>query len=109
MDPSLLEQLLAFYQTCDAFQGKLLQVQSYLSTHRDNYDRHFTSYTQLEFKLTYFGIRFSGNRACFYGDTQSYEIASDLIQSFQAKSDTEYEIVEIYSEKVYRCTKLKFG
>ncbi len=108
MNKELQEKLIAFFQNCDSFKGMNLIVNEYISTNKDNFDRHFTSCSKLAFKMIDFGVRFSGARAKFRGENQYYEIGGDLITEFKELENDEYEILEKYSEKVYRKKILKF-
>ncbi|MBQ4822115.1 hypothetical protein [Aquimarina sp. MMG016] len=108
MNKELKEQLLLFYQKCDSFKGKTVYIKEYISTHKDNFDRHFTTFSELKFKLNNFGVRLSGGRVFFMADEQMYEIGGDIIIAIKSKENNEFELMEKYSETVYRKSILKF-
>ncbi len=108
MSQDLKERLILFFQSCNSFKGKRIQVKEHISTNKDNYDRHFASFSKMEFQLIDFGIRISGARAMFIGETQSYEIGADMLIKFEQQENDMYELVEKYSENVFRKSTLTF-
>jgi hypothetical protein len=55
-----------------------------------------------------FGVRFSGNRAMFMGEKQSYEIGGDHIIQISRIGESDFEVLERYSEKVFRRSVIIF-
>ncbi len=108
MSQDLKEKLISFFEGCESLKGKRIYVKEYISTNKCNFDRHFSTYSEMEFELRDFGVRISGGRAMFIGENQSYEIGSDLLIKFENQGDNKYELVEQYSESVFRKTILKF-
>jgi len=108
MTQEMKVKVIAFYQKCGSLKEKKIIITECISTNRDNFDRHFTTYSKLVFILIDFGVRFSGNRATFRGENQYYEIGGDLIIKLENLVEEEFEIIEKYSEKVFRRTTIKF-
>ncbi len=97
-----------FFKDCDSLKGKRIHVKESISTNKYNFDRHFSTYSEMEFELKNFGVRISGGRAMFMGENQFYEIGSNLLIKFENQGDNKYELVEKYSENVFRKSILKF-
>lgn len=108
MQPSLIQNLILFFETCDSFLGKKILIKEFISTNRDDFDRHFTTSSSLEFELKNFAVRTSGGRAMFLGEKQSYEIGSDLVIGFEKADNQTYAFLEKYSETVFRKSILQF-
>ncbi|MFK7774846.1 MAG: hypothetical protein AB8F94_22085 [Saprospiraceae bacterium] len=108
MSQELKNKIIKIYQKWDSFKNWQISIKVAISTNKDNFDRHFTSFSKLEFVMKDFGVRFSGNRARFEGEKQSYEIGGDHIIRIEEKEEDEFEIIEKYSEKVFRRTMIKF-
>ncbi len=96
-----------FAQKCEKWKGYTLKIHSALSSNKDNFNRHFTTFTSMEFVMTNFATRFSGSRMMFMGDKQTYEISIALIE-LNETNPLEFEFLEKYSETVYRKSTLTF-
>lgn len=108
MQQELKERLIAFFESCHSYKGKHIHVREYISTRKDNFDRHFTTFSELDFKVENFGVRISGGRAMFIGANQSYEIGADMLIVFEEIEKDVFELIERYSENVYRKSVIKF-
>ncbi|UZR95251.1 hypothetical protein [Chondrinema litorale] len=108
MNNQLKERLFKFLQTCDNYRGRKIIIKEFITTNKDNYNRHFTTFSELEFTLQSCGARISGGRAMFLGDKLSYEIAIDIIVDLIEIDELNFELVEKYSESVYRKSELRF-
>lgn len=104
----LKDKLITFFENGEQFIGFIIKIHSALSVNFDNFNRHFTSYSNQEFVLKYVGVRFSGARAMFDGEKDTYEISVADIISFEEKSKNHYIFIEKLSDKVYKLTELKF-
>ncbi|MGB1242915.1 MAG: hypothetical protein ACPG49_10360 [Chitinophagales bacterium] len=108
MTPELKEQQLAFFEKCDSFKGRQIHIRAALSTNGENFDRHFTTFTTMVFELKHFGVRTSGARAMFMGEHQTFEIAIGLIEKIEVLKNDTFEVLEKYSEKIFRRTVIRF-
>ncbi len=108
MTKALIEEALLFFEHFATQKGKIIRISEYISTNKDNYNRHFTTFAEMTFELERFGVRFSGARALFHGQSQFYEISADRLIKLEDKGDNIFELTEKYSEKVYRKSILKF-
>jgi hypothetical protein len=106
-DEKIKIELMTFVQNFQINIGKSLFFSEAICTERTNFDRHFTTFSSTEFKLSKIGVRFSGARLMFEGERIAYEIALDNIILFEER-ENEVEFIEAYSEKIYRKTILKF-
>ncbi len=102
------EEQLSYYEKWESYKGKQLKISAYLSTNRENFDRHFTSFLKMGFKLNIFLVRFSGHRVCFMGDEHTFEIGGDHIIQITDNMSHEYEVIEKYNDTVFRKTILQF-
>lgn len=109
MNPALKENLLAFYEHCDVFYGSEIKIREAISTNGLNFDRHFTTWSNMAFLFQRFGWRISGARIMFQGETMMYEISADRIMEFSTIAENEFEFIEMYSDTVYRKTNIKFS
>ena len=109
MNQELKDELIGIYQKWNSFNNRHISINESISTNKDNFDRHFTSFSNLEFVMKEFGVRFSGNRAMFIGAKQSYEIGGDHIIKIENTGESEFEVFEKYNEKVYRRSVIKFS
>ena len=108
MTEDMKHKIIEFIENFDVNKGKSLIFREAISTNKDNFDRHFTSYSKIEFILLNFTVRISGARMMFDGDKMNYEIGVDHIIQFEDK-EGEIEILEALSEKVYRRTIIKIN
>ena len=108
MTQELKDKIIEIFQRWDSFKNSRISIKVAISTNKDNFDRHFTSFSKIEFVMKEFGVRFSGNRAMFMGEKQSYEIGGDHIIRISKTVEREFEILEKYSEKVFRRSVIKF-
>jgi hypothetical protein len=90
------------------FIGKRILIRESISINKDNFDRHFTSFSNFEFVIKNTGIRLSGAKIYFMGTDSNYEVHFDLISEFLEIANNEYQLIEILSENVYRESNLKF-
>jgi hypothetical protein len=90
------------------FLGRRIKINEAISRNKNNFDRHFTSFSNFEFIITNAGIRFSGAKIFFTDENSNYEIHFDGINEFSERGNNEYEVIEILSENVYRKTILRF-
>lgn len=95
-----------FIETFNKNIGKTLYFKEAISTQKENFDRHFTSFSSTEFLLTNFTARISGARIMFDGEKLNYEISLDRVISLE-ESECQFIFIEAYSEDVYRQTILK--
>lgn len=102
-------QLWNFFEFCKQQVGKKILIHSFLTTVKGNYNRHFTSFSTLEFLLIHFCVRFSGARAMYSGEICHYEVAIDHIVELKKTETDKYEIVEKYAEKLYRKSVFEFA
>lgn len=100
-------RLIAFLETFSINIGRNIFFREAICTQKDNFDRHFTTFSSTEFILTNFAVRFSGARIMFHGEKLVYEICLDCVIDFNQYND-ELVFLEAYSEKIYRRTILKF-
>jgi hypothetical protein len=103
----LKNQILDFLENNEHFWGQFVAIHEALSTNGFNFDRHFTSFTRVEFSLTRIDARFSGARIIFSGEKMYYEIGLDLLESFEKISENEFVFLEKYSETVFRKTRVR--
>lgn len=108
MDIPLKETLMRFLESGPDYQSWELLIRSALTTHSDTFDRHFSSYSQMKFKLERFYLRFSGARAVWEGEGQYYEIGMDYVISLEEERENEFVLIEKYGEKLYRRSYLRF-
>lgn len=104
----LIKKQIDFFENAQSLLGMKVHINGYLSRNKDNFDRHFTTFTTLEFEVKHIGVRISGGRASFDGDIQSYEIWVDSIVQLENPQPNEYHFLEKYSDTVYRLSILKF-
>jgi len=90
------------------FIDKTIKISEAISVNKDNFNRHFTSFSNFEFTVESVGVRFSGAKIYFSSQNLNYEIHFDLISEFTETEKNEYQIIEILSENVYRKTILVF-
>lgn len=108
MNQELKDKIIEIFQKWDSFKDSRISIKVAISTNRDNFDRHFTSFSKFEFVMKEFGVRLSGNRAMFWGEKQSYEIGGDHIIQISKTGERDFEVLEKYSEKVFRKSTIKF-
>lgn len=106
MNAALKDKIIHFIENFQKHIGKTLLFKEAISVNKDNFDRHFTTFSSSEFILTNFAVRISGARIMFNGTKLSYEIGADFITQFEDRG-VEIEFLEIYSDKIYRRTILK--
>jgi hypothetical protein len=99
-------KVIHFLETFSINIGKTLLFKESICTNKNNFDRHFTTYSSTEFKLTHFTARVSGARIMFDGEKLNYEVSIDRIINFEEDSD-EISFLESYSEDIYRRTIIK--
>jgi hypothetical protein len=51
MTQEMKVKVIAFYQKCGSLKEKKIIITECISTNRDNFDRHFTTYSKLVFIL----------------------------------------------------------
>jgi len=90
------------------FLGRRIKINEAISRNKNNFDRHFTSFSNFEFIVESVGIRYSGAKICFNNQNLNYEISFDAINEFSERGNNEYQLIEILSENVYRKTTLSF-
>lgn len=84
-----------------------IKIRSEMSTNKYNFDRHFTTYVTMKFKLLDLRWRFSGARMFFDGFESLYEIS--IYQTIEfSKIDRQYVFLEKYSEEIYRKSTIEF-
>jgi hypothetical protein len=106
MSETLKKEIISFMENGHQYVGKTLQFKSALSSYKDNFDRHFSSFSKTVFVLENFSCRISGARMMFEGDTQYFEIGADLLTDFQ-KTEDGFIFMEKYSDMVYRRTEMR--
>jgi hypothetical protein len=106
MTENLKTRIIAFFENGAQFYGKKVAMKEAISTNVLNFDRHFTSFSYLEFDLVSISTRISGGRASFAGEKQYYEIGLDYLVYFEEIGENQFEFIEKYSETVYRKTFL---
>ncbi|MFK7757257.1 MAG: hypothetical protein AB8B53_10040 [Flavobacteriales bacterium] len=99
----LQKKVFAFTEDFQINIGKEIKLRIALSANETNFDRHFSSFSRLEFILTSLQARISGARLMFSGEKQHFEIALDHLIKLE-KKDQQIEFIEAYSEKIYRRT-----
>ena len=104
----LKNKLILFFDIIDKFIGKTIKIKQAISTNKDNFNRHFTTFVNFYFVLTHFLIRTSGAKMMFMGEVFKYEIDFDLIITFEEKENNEYLFIEKLSDNVYKRTVLNF-
>ena len=107
-DKEVRDKVINFAENFSINIGNVLSFEEAICTHKNNFDRHFTTFSNTEFILTNFAGRISGARLMFLGDKLSYEIGLDYIIQFDER-ENEFEFIEAYSEKIYRRTILKLS
>lgn len=108
LEKNIINQVIEFAEGSKKLIGKKLTLKEYISTNKDNFDRHFTTYSNFSFILINFGIRISGGKMMFGGEFFNYEISSYHLIEFEEKEET-YIFMEKLSENIYRRSELKFN
>lgn len=108
LDQNLKERMILFFEDCSSLYGKQIKIRQYISVNGNNFDRHFTTTSILEFEFKHFGLASSGARVIFSGEIQEYQILSDHLVTFSELEKNEYEFNEKLSEKVFRKSTIKF-
>ncbi len=106
MTEDLKSKIIFFFENCEKFYGKTIEIKSAISSNQLNFDRHFTSFSYLEFDLVKISTRISGGRATMEGGKQYYEIGLDYLIHFEEIGENQFEFIEKYSETIYRKTTL---
>ena len=101
-------RVIEFLETFNENIGRNLYFEEAICTSKENFDRHFTTFSSTEFILINFATRFSGARIMFIGEKLGYEICVDCIIKFNQNQD-ELFFLEAYSEKIYRRTIIKLS
>lgn len=101
-------EVINFLETFNINLGKTINFREAICTNKENFDRHFTTYSSTEFELTHFAVRISGARIMFMGEILNYEISVDRIIKFE-RIDDEYLFLEKYSDVIYRRTIIAFA
>lgn len=104
----LQERILAFYQLCEENRGSTLEIQEFISRSKSDFDRHWTVHTTLVFQYDQLAWRISGGTITLLGARHSYEICADVICNFTDLGAHTFEILEQYSETVFRKTIIAF-
>lgn len=107
MNASLQAAFVAFVEACTSLHGQRIHLREAISTNTLNFDRHFTTYSELVFLLTNSYVRLSGGRLILAGYTHSYEIGGDQLAALAAHGPGHFEILERYSDTVFRRTILQ--
>jgi len=108
LSQEIINRIINFGESSERLIGKQIKIRQEISVNKDNFDRHFTCFTNFEFKLTHFGIRMSGQKMMFMGNEFNYEIDSRCLIEFQENNNDEYILIEKLSEEVYKKTFLNF-
>ncbi|MES2592335.1 MAG: hypothetical protein V4608_10650 [Bacteroidota bacterium] len=106
IDNEIRSKVITFMESFTVNIGKTLNFSEAISTNKKNFDRHFTTYSSTEFKLTHFSARISGARIMFIGEKLNYEISIDRIINIE-QNNFEILFIEAYSDEVFRETNLK--
>lgn len=107
MTEELKSKIIAFFENCEKFFGKMIEIKEAISNNQLNFDRHFTTFAYTEFILTKVYARISGGRVTFEGDKLYYEISIDNLLIFNELNENEFEFIESCSAMVYRRTKIR--
>ena len=70
MNEKLINKIVSTLQYLAEQSSKEILITDRISTNKENYDRHFTSTSQLKFKLKHFGVRTSGAIVMLDGENQ---------------------------------------
>jgi hypothetical protein len=108
LSPSQKAEMFDSFIKGEAFYGKKMIIQEFLSLNGENFDRHFTTWACSEFILQKIGGRISGGRIIWEGEKSYYEVCADIVVNFLQKSEMEMEFLEKYSETVFRKTIIRF-
>lgn len=100
---NIKNQVINFLETFNINIGKRINFNEAICTNKENFDRHFTTYSSTEFELQHFAARISGARIMFMGETLNYEISIDRIIKFE-KTDENFLFLEKYSDEIFRKT-----
>lgn len=109
LSEALKLKVIHFIESSEKYSGKKIRFQEAISTNTLNFDRHFTTFNAAEFILDKVFWRISGGRIIFDGKESYYEISADRITDFQEIGDGIFEFLEMYSETVYRRSRLEIG
>jgi|GEM_PF-2125951 len=101
MSEELKEEIIAAFQFLSKQNSKELIIIDRISTNQQNYDRHFTTTSQLKFKLKFFGVRISGGIAMLEGENQYFEFRTDSIIEI-TRLDNSINLTIRIREDVYR-------
>jgi len=94
LSQEIINRILAFGEKSERLIGKQIKINQAISVNKDNFDRHFSCFTNFEFKLTHFGIRTSGQKMMFMGNECHYEIDSNYLIELQEINEDEYIFIE---------------
>lgn len=65
--------------------GNNVNIVDRLTCNKGNYDRHFTSTSQFNFKIEHFGVAFSGAIGRINGDNVHFQFKTDMIFRIERK------------------------
>lgn len=105
----LKNQILSFAEISKSLIGKQIKIRQAISINKDNFDRHFTCFSNFKYVLTHFGISMSGQKMMFMGEEFNYEVDSRCIIELQENNNHEYVFLEKLSEEVYKRTIVTFN
>ena len=103
-----LHAAIDFVENGQSYRNKNLKVQQAISVNKDNFDRHFTCFSNFEFVLRNLMVRTSGAKMMLMGDHFNYEIDTNCIVKFEQVETHEYHLLEKLSENVFKRSILKF-
>ena len=101
MKEELRSQIIEAFQYLATQVSKKIVVVDRISTNSKNFNRHFTTISQLQFKLKKFSVRISGGIAMLEGEQQSFEFRTDTIQDISHVKN-EIELTLQITTNVYR-------
>ncbi len=101
MDAKLKEEIIATMEYLAQQVSKEIIVTDRISFNKENYDRHFTTTSNLRFKLKSFGVRISGAIAMMEGENLWFEFRTYHIQSI-IRTENKIDLTIKMNEKIVR-------
>ena len=108
MNEEIKNKIISFAENSKKLVGLKLSVSESISRNKDNFDRHFTTFSNFSFVMTDVMIRTSGAKIMLMGTDFNYEIDTGALIKLTEESKDQYCFIEALSEKVFRRSVLSF-
>lgn len=108
IDPEKKLKVIGFFEQISKYYGSNTEITQGIYSRYEDFSANQTTWNISEFILARAAYRKDGDRLMMEGEKIYYEMSAAALFDFKQPARNTFEFIEVYGDRVFRITKIKF-